>query len=64
MNVGTVMIAAQAEILRTTSFCSTEIDRHVGLQDRGEQVALGDDLLVDELEVVVDVAEVLAQAVG
>ncbi len=25
MKVGTVMIAAQAEILRTTSFCSTEI---------------------------------------
>ena len=61
MNVGTVMIAAQPEILRTTSFCSALVDRHVGLQDRRQQVALGDDLLVDELQVVVDVAEVLPQ---
>ena len=33
--------------------------RHVGLQHGGQQVALGDHLLVDEREVVVDVAEVL-----
>jgi hypothetical protein len=41
------------------SDCSTPDHRHVGLQDRRQQVALRHDLLVHEVEVVADVAEVL-----
>jgi hypothetical protein len=36
---------------------------HVRLQDDREQVALGDHLLIDELEVIVDVAKELRQLV-
>ena len=39
--VGTAMIAAQAEIERTTSFCLHPEQRQVRLQDRGQQLALG-----------------------
>ena len=55
--VGTAMIAAQAEIERTTSFCSHPQQRQVRLQDRGQELALRAHLLVDSARVVGDVAK-------
>ena len=59
--MGTAMIAAQAEIARTTSFCLHAEQRQVRLEDRGQELALGDHLLVDAAGVVGDVAEVAPQ---
>ena len=62
-NVGTVMIAAQAEICADDGVLLDAEKGEVRLEDRGEQLALAEDLLVDPARVVVDVAEVAPQLV-
>ena len=59
--VGTAMIAAQAEIVAHDLVLLHAEQRQVGLEDRGQELALGGDLLVDAAGVVGDVAEVAAQ---
>ena len=58
--VGTAMMATQAEMRRTSSFWRTANLRQVRLQRAREEVAHGVELLARADEVVVDVAEVVA----
>ena len=61
MKVGTAMIADEAEIFLHDLVLVDADQRQVRLQDAGEQLALGGDLLVDAPGMVGDVAEEAAQ---
>ena len=55
--VGTAAIATQAEIRRMSAFCFTETLARCADEHVGEQPVVGLDVVVDEAQVVGDVAE-------
>ena len=63
--VARIVSCSMVEFCRTPTLRLLDRDhRHVGLQHRAEQVALGGDLLLDQQQVVLDVAQIGLQLLG